>query len=67
MDLTKRQKVKKYMITQEEALKLIDEHKSKLAHPVEMLKWTYLRVIINEIDIRSWVEARNKAMEICSR
>jgi len=51
----------------EEAIKLIDEHKNKLVHPLELLAWTRLRVIINQIPDWEWDAAVVKAEEIMSR
>ena len=44
-------------MTKEEALELIDNHKNKLIDPVEMLNWTWIRVIINTIPDRDWYAA----------
>ena len=41
-------------MTQQEALKLIDEYKNKLIDPVTMLHWTWLRAIINQIPEDQW-------------
>jgi hypothetical protein len=50
----------------DEAVKLIDDHKNKLIHPVEMLHWTRLRVIINNIEPAAWDAAVTKMVEITS-
>jgi hypothetical protein len=54
-------------MTREEALALIDGHKNKLINPVEMLHWTYLRVIINSFTEGEWETAAEKAQLILSR
>jgi len=48
-------------MTKEEALTLIDGHKNKLINPVEMLEWTWLRVIILNLDETEWFRALGKA------
>lgn len=50
-----------------EALKLIDDHKNKLINPVEMLHWTWLRVLILHIDETEWYTALAKAEETMSK
>lgn len=55
------------MMKKEEALKLIDGHKNKLINPVEMLHWTRLRIIINQIPDWEWEAAIIKAQDIMSR
>jgi hypothetical protein len=47
-----------------EAIALIDEHKNKLVNPVEMLKWTWLRVIILQIPDDHWDDYLTDAMRI---
>lgn len=54
-------------MTKEAALKLIDEHKNKLVNPVEMLAWTWLRVIILQISDDSWEVYLGEATEVLSR
>jgi len=54
-------------MTKEEAITLIDEHKNKLVNPVEMLNWTWLRVIINNIRDDDWQEALASAEDTLSR
>lgn len=51
----------------EEAVKLIDDHKNKLINPVEMLHWTWLRVIVNNLSEEAWEQALEKAVETMSR
>ena len=41
-------------MTKTDALNLIDDHKNKLINPVEMLHWTWLRVIILRIPDEHW-------------
>jgi hypothetical protein len=50
-----------------EALTLIDDHKNKMINPMEMLTWTWLRVIINQISDEEWEKATWKATEILAR
>lgn len=53
-------------MTKNEALVLIDSHKNKLINPVEMLSWTWLRVIISKIDDDTWKKALGEAADtIC--
>lgn len=54
-------------MTKEEALKLIDDHKNKLISPVEMLAWTWLRVIILGITDGAWEEYVERAANVLSR
>lgn len=54
-------------MNREEALALIDTHKNALIHPVEMLHWTWLRVIINQFTEDEWETAVNKAAGIMSK
>jgi hypothetical protein len=51
-------------MTKEEAIALIDNHKNKLINPIEMLKWTWLRVIVNQISEEDWHKYVDKAVEI---
>lgn len=50
-----------------EALKIIDKHKNALVNPVDMLLWTYLRVIISQVSDVAWDDAWTKAEEILSK
>lgn len=50
-----------------EAIKMIDDHKNKLVNPVEMLHWTWIRVIINNISEEVWEDAAATAEEMMSR
>ena len=50
-----------------EAIKLIDDHKNKLVNPVDMLHWTWLRVIINSLTEGEWEMAVEKATETLSQ
>jgi hypothetical protein len=54
-------------MTKSEALALIDDHKSTLLDPVEMLQWTYLRVIIHNIPDNQWREALITSLGILSQ
>lgn len=54
-------------MTKAEALCLIDEHKNRPMSPTEMLKWTWLRVIILQIKEDVWEEAVLEAVEVLSR
>lgn len=54
-------------MTKEEAIALIDKHKNALINPVEMLHWTWLRVIINNMTDEAWEAAVLKATEVLSR
>ena len=49
-------------MTKANAIKLIDEHKNKLLDPVEMLNWTWLRVIVNNLTDDAWNAALKKAL-----
>ncbi len=54
-------------MTKAEALELIDAHKNSLTNPVEMLQWTWLRVIINMVTDDEWLDCLREAMEIMSQ
>lgn len=54
-------------MTKEEALKLIDDHKNSLLSPVEMLNWTWLRVIVLCIPDKDWEIYTGKATEKLAR
>ena len=54
-------------MTKAEALALIDAHKNGLNNPVEMLQWTWLRVIINMITDDEWLECLIEAEEVMSQ
>ena len=41
-------------MTKREAIDLIDGHKNALLDPVEMLRWTWLRVVVNQIPDDDW-------------
>lgn len=49
------------------AITLIDNHKNKLINPVEMLDWTWLRVIINSISPDEWEELNSRACEVMEK
>lgn len=46
---------------------MIDEHKNRLIDPTEMLRWTWLRVIILQIEEDEWEHAVLGAVETLSR
>jgi hypothetical protein len=54
-------------VTKIEAITLIDAHKNALINPVEMLDWTWLRVIIDNIDDMEWAHAVQDATETLSK
>ena len=49
-------------MTKIQALKIIDDHKNKMTDPLEMLDWTWLRVIISEIKDKDWEYATDRAI-----
>ncbi len=51
----------------QDALKLIDNHKNKLINPVDMLHWTWLRVVILNISDDEWDRALGEAKKTLSR
>ncbi len=54
-------------MTKQEVLALIDAHKNKLIHPVELLDWTWLRVIILQIPDEEWDTYVGTAVGVMSR
>ena len=54
-------------MTKEAALDLIDDRKNELIDPVEMLNWTWLRVIIDNVSEAAWQQALDDASETLSR
>lgn len=54
-------------MTREEAVRLVDDHKNKLVNPVEMLHWTWLRVIINNLPDEQWDAALSRAHGVLSQ
>ena len=54
-------------MTKVEALTLIDKHKNKLIDPVELLNWTWLRVIILQITDEEWNDCVESAIKVLSR
>lgn len=50
-------------MTKDEAIELIDKNKNELINPVEMLRWTWLRVIILNITEEQWNTALTKAVD----
>jgi hypothetical protein len=54
-------------MTRQEAVALIDNHKNALINPVELINWTWLRVIINSLSDEAWEAALEKGLEVLSR
>lgn len=54
-------------MTKQDALDLIDQHKNALIDPVEMLHWTWLRVILSNLSEEAWDDALAKAEPILAR
>jgi hypothetical protein len=54
-------------MTKEQAIALIDKHKNGLVNPVEMLQWTWLRVIISATSDEAWEDAVNAAVDVLQR
>jgi hypothetical protein len=54
-------------MTRQEAINLIDKHKNGLLDPVEMLSWTWLRVIIKYVPEEAWESALKRAEEVLSQ
>lgn len=54
-------------MTKQEAINIIDRHKNALINPMEMLHWTWLRVIILQIPDEAWEEYVLGATEILSQ
>lgn len=54
-------------MTKAEAITMIDDHKNKLINPVEILHWTWLRVIINQLSEEAWNACLEDATEIMSK
>jgi hypothetical protein len=54
-------------VDKDKVLKMIDDHKNKLINPVEMLDWTWLRVIILKIEADEWEELVGRAVETMSK
>ena len=50
-----------------EALQLIDDHKNKLINPIEMLHWTWLRVMILKITDDEWEELVHRATDVLAK
>lgn len=50
-----------------EAIELIDHHKNMIIHPVDLLKWTWLRAIVNSISPDEWEELNSRAVEVMSK
>jgi hypothetical protein len=54
-------------MTKTEALQLIDDHKNKMVNPMEMLRWTWLRVIVLQISEEDWERYLTSAVEVLAR
>jgi hypothetical protein len=54
-------------MTKTEAIQMIDEHKNNLAHPMELLRWTWLRVIILRIPENEWERYLDEAVVVLSK
>lgn len=54
-------------MTRDEAVAMIDEHKNKMIDPIQLLNWTWIRVIINNVSDDEWDRATERAVEIMSR
>lgn len=56
-------------MNQDKAIELIDNHKNSktMVHPIELLNWTWLRVIINSISPDEWEELVSRANETMSK
>ena len=54
-------------MTKREAIDLIDGHKNALLDPVEMLRWTWLRVVVNQIPDNAWEAYLEGAAVVLSR
>jgi len=54
-------------MTKQQALNLIDNHKNALVNPVDMLRWTWLRVIVLKIPEDEWERYVEAAVEVLSR
>lgn len=52
---------------QDKAIELIDRHKNILVHPVELLNWTWVRVILKSITPDEWEELVSRANEIMGK
>ena len=51
-------------MTKSEAIAMIDAHKNRLINPIEMLGWTWMRVIIAAIRDEEWEDAVNRAVDV---
>lgn len=54
-------------MNKKDAIELIDQHKNKLIDPVIMVKWTWLRVIINQLTDDEWDRLLNRAQPILTK
>jgi hypothetical protein len=55
------------IMRKDEAIALIDMAKQNLINPVDMLHWTWLRVIILQIPDEDWDKYVGKATEVLSQ
>lgn len=46
---------------------MIDAHKNSMGDPIELLNWTWLRVIINQIPDQDWEKYLSEAVEVLSQ
>lgn len=53
-------------MTKRQAIDLIDNHKNALMVPGDMLAWTWLRVIVDQITEDEWNVLLRKAIPILS-
>jgi len=60
-------KQRERIMDKEEALELIDHHKNQLVHPVEMLQWTWLRVIVMAATDEEWQGMNERAARVLSQ
>lgn len=51
-------------MTKEEAINIIDLHKNSIINAVDLLNWTWLRVIVNQISKDEWERYVEKATEV---
>ncbi len=54
-------------MTRLNALEMIDKHKNQLINPVEMLHWTWLRLVIYHLSDEEWERALKLATKSASQ
>jgi hypothetical protein len=54
-------------VTKAEALLLIDNHKNALVNPLDLLHWTWLRVIVLKISDDEWEASVGRAVEVLAQ